>query len=48
MVAVGVARKLVARRGLKEGPYIARPMEVGGDASFLDVQRVLKGGQITA
>jgi hypothetical protein len=48
MVAVGDARKLVARRVLKEGPYIAKPMEVEGDASFLDVQRVLKGGQITA
>jgi hypothetical protein len=48
MVVVGDARKLVARRVPKGGPYIARHMEEGGDASFLDVQRVLKGGQITA
>jgi hypothetical protein len=48
MVVVGDARNLVARRVLREGPSIARPMVEGGDASFLDVQRVLKGAQITA
>lgn len=48
MVVVGDARNLVARKVLKEGPYIARPMEEGGDVNFLDVQRVPKGGQTTA
>ena len=48
MGVVGDATNLVARRVLKEAPYIARPMEEGGDANFLDVQRVLKGVQITA
>jgi hypothetical protein len=48
MAVVGDAKNLVARRVRKEGPYIARPMEEGGDVSFLDVQKVLKGGQTTA
>jgi hypothetical protein len=48
MVVVGDARNLVARRVPKEGPYIARPMVEGGDVSSLDVQRVLKGVQITS
>lgn len=48
MVVVGDARNPVAKRVLKEGPYIARPMVEGGDVSSLAVQRVLKGAQITA
>jgi hypothetical protein len=48
MAVVGAARNLVARKVLRGGQSIARPMVEAGDANFLGVQRVLKGAQTTA
>ena len=46
MVVAGDARNLVARRVLKEGPYIARPMAEDGGVRSLVAPRVPRERQI--
>lgn len=48
MVVEGDAKKMVAKRVLKAGPYTAKPMAVVEGANTSAAQRALKGVLITA